>query len=59
VTGGATVEQLRPEIVNLYEHYKRVYGFISQCGGRERIRLAENAKRAKAALVDLRTQLEI
>ncbi len=59
VTGGATVEQLRPEIVNLYEHYKRVYGFISQCGGRERGRLAENAKRAKTALVDLRTQLEI
>ncbi|HXY33089.1 MAG TPA: hypothetical protein VEI07_02615 [Planctomycetaceae bacterium] len=59
VTGGAAVEQLRPEIVSLYEHYKRVYSFISQCGGRERGRLAENAKRAKAALVDLRTQLEI
>jgi len=59
VTGGATVEQLRPEIVNLYEHYKRIYDFISQCRGRERSRLAENAKRAKAALVDLRTQLEI
>jgi hypothetical protein len=59
VTGGATVDQLRPEIVSLYEHYKRVYGFISQCNGRERTRLAENAKRAKNALVDLRTQLEI
>jgi hypothetical protein len=59
VTGGAAIDQLRPEIVNLYEHYKRVYGFISQCRGRERGRLAENAKRAKAALVDLRTQLEI
>lgn len=59
VTGGATVEQLRPEVVNLYEHYKRVYQSISQCRGRERSRLAENAKRAKAALVDLRTQLEI
>jgi hypothetical protein len=59
VTNGATVEQLRPEIVSLYEHYKRVYGFISQCNGRERSRLAENARRAKAALVDLRTQLEI
>jgi len=59
VTGGATVEQLRPDIVNLYEHYKRVYQSISQCRGRERSRLAENAKRAKAALVDLRTQLEI
>jgi hypothetical protein len=59
VTGGATVEQLRPEIMHLYEHYKQVYSFISQCGGHERGRLAENAKRAKAALVDLRTQLEI
>jgi len=59
VTGGTTVDQLRPELVSLYEHYKRVYSFISQCGGRERGRLAENAKRAKAALVDLRTQLEI
>jgi hypothetical protein len=59
VTGGASVDQLRTEIVNIYEHYKRVYGFISQCRGRERGRLAENAKRAKAALVDLRTQLEI
>jgi hypothetical protein len=59
VTGGATIDQLRPEIMSLYEHYKRVYSFISQCGGRERGRLAENAKRAKAALVDLRTQLEI
>jgi hypothetical protein len=59
VTGGATIDQLRPEIVSLYEHYKRVYGFISQCRGRERGRLAENAKRAKNALVDLRTQLEI
>lgn len=59
VTGGATIDQLRPEIVSLYEHYKRVYQFISQCRGRERTRLAENAKRAKNALVDLRTQLEI
>ncbi len=59
VTGGAPIEQLRPEIVNVYEHYKRVYEFISQCRGRERSRLAENAKRAKAALVDLRTALEI
>ena len=59
VTGGATVEQLRPEIMHLYEHYKQVYAFISQCGGHERSRLAENARRAKAALVDLRTQLEI
>jgi hypothetical protein len=59
VTGGATQDQLRPEIVSLYEHYKRVYQFISQCSGRERTRLAENAKRAKTALVDLRTQLEI
>ncbi len=59
VTGAATVEQLRPEIMYLYEHYKRVYGYISQCRGHERGRLAENAKRAKAALVDLRTQLEI
>ena len=59
ITAGATLEQLRPEIINLYEHYKRVYSYISQSRGRERARLAENAKRAKAALVDLRTILEI
>ena len=30
------VDQLRQGIVELYEHYKRVYAFISQCQGRER-----------------------
>ncbi len=59
VSGTATIEQLRAEIVNVYEHYKQVYGFIVQCRGRERLRLGENAKRAKDALVDLRTLLAI
>jgi hypothetical protein len=59
VTGNVTVDQLRQEIVNLYEHYKRVYASISQCRGRERPSLGENANRAKNALVDLRTMLEI
>jgi len=59
VTGSVTVDQLRQEIINLYEHYKRVYGYISQCRGRERPSLGENANRAKTALVDLRTMLEI
>jgi len=59
VIGTATVDQLRQEIVNLYEHYKRVYGYISQCRDRVRPSLGENANRAKNALVDLRTMLEI
>ena len=53
------VDQLRQGIMQLYEHYKRVYEFISQCQGRERPNLGENANRAKNALVDLRTLLEI
>jgi cold shock CspA family protein len=53
------VDQLRQGIMELYEHYKRVYQFISQCQGRERANLGENANRAKNALVDLRTLLEI
>ncbi len=59
VTSNTTVDQLRQGIVELYEHYKRVYQFISQCQGRERPSLGENANRAKNALVDLRTILEI
>ncbi len=59
VTSNTTVDQLRQGIVELYEHYKRVYAFISQCQGRERPNLGENANRAKNALVDLRTLLEI
>jgi hypothetical protein len=59
VSSNATVDQLRQGIVELYEHYKRVYQFISQCQGRERPNLGENANRAKNALVDLRTLLEI
>lgn len=59
VNGNTTVDQLRQGIVDLYEHYKRVYQYISQCQGRERPNLGENANRAKNALVDLRTMLEI
>ena len=59
VVGNTTVDQLRQGIVELYEHYKRVYAYISQCQGRERPSLGENANRAKNALVDLRTMLEI
>jgi len=59
VSGNGTVDQLRQEIVSLYEHYKRVYDYISQCRGPERGRLGENAYRTKNALVDLRTLLEI
>ena len=59
VIGTATVDQLRQEITNLYEHYKRVYGYISQCRDGVRPSLGENAYRAKNALVDLRTMLEI
>jgi hypothetical protein len=59
VNSNTTVDQLRQGIVELYNHYKRVYEFISQCQGRERPSLGENANRAKNALVDLRTILEI
>jgi hypothetical protein len=59
VNSNTSVDQLRQGIVELYEHYKRVYQFISQCQGRERSNLGENANRAKNALVDLRTILEI
>jgi plasmid stabilization system protein ParE len=59
ITANTTVDQLRQGIVQLYEHYKRVYAYISQCQGRERPSLGENANRAKNALVDLRTILEI
>jgi hypothetical protein len=59
VVGNTTVDQLRQGIVELYEHYKRVYAYISQCQGRERPSLGENANRAKNALVELRTMLEI
>lgn len=59
VNSNTTVDQLRQGIVELYDHYKKVYGFISQCQGRERPNLGENANRAKNALVDLRTLLEI
>jgi hypothetical protein len=59
VGGNTTIDQLRQGIVELYEHYKRVYAYISQCQGRERPSLGENANRAKNALVELRTMLEI
>jgi hypothetical protein len=59
VNSNTTVDQLRQGIVELYDHYKRVYQYISQCQGRERPSLGENANRAKNALVDLRTVLEI
>ena len=59
IAANTTVDQLRQGIVQLYEHYKRVYAYISQCQGRERPSLGENANRAKNALVDLRTILEI
>ena len=59
ITANTTVDQLRKEIFQLYEHYKQVYAYISQCRGRERPSLGENANRAKNALVDLRTILEI
>jgi hypothetical protein len=59
VNSNTSVDQLRQGIVELYEHYKRVYQFISQCQGRERPSLGENANRAKNALVELRTILEI
>jgi hypothetical protein len=59
IGGNTTVDQLRQGIVELYQHYKQVYDYISQCQGRERPNLGENANRAKNALVDLRTILEI
>jgi hypothetical protein len=59
VGSSTTIDQLRQGIVDLYEHYKRVYAFISQCQGPERHSLGENANRTKNALVDLRTMLEI
>jgi hypothetical protein len=55
----APVDQLRQEVVRLYEQYKRVFEFIRQSRGRERGRLADNANRTKSALVDLRILLEI
>ena len=59
VSGNATGDQLRQEVLGLYEHYKRVYEYIRQCNSRERLRLGENASRTKNAPVDLRTMLEI
>jgi hypothetical protein len=57
--GRATADELRQEVGELYEHYKRLYAYIELCRGSVRQNLGENAYRTKNALVALRTMLEI
>lgn len=56
---GAAVSQLRKDCFDLYEQWRKVYGFISRCDSEERPELGRLASRTTPALVELRTILEL
>jgi hypothetical protein len=53
------VSQLRKDCLDVYEQWRKVYGFISKCDTEERPELGRLASRTTPALVELRTILEL
>lgn len=58
LVSGADLGQIRNEVRMLFDTWRKVYGYISQCDTDDRARLAETATRITPNLVELRTLLE-
>lgn len=59
ILAGASPNQLRTEISELYDQWRRVYSYISQCQTSDRAHLGRMASRITPTLVELRTMFAL